>query len=197
VDPSPLRDLSGQHCLSRWDPRALSTTPTREFVAITAGLGVVTFTPTPAALGWLPARPASILDHTAVARTCDRDRVVVMAHRGTGPGTRTVYGSPRSEDTIGAFAAAMHMGADGFETDFWPTSDNEIVSHHYPTLDRMTNGSGAIRSRTADYVEQVHNQSGAPVPTFREVLSVVVPPNPGVDLQQEFKEVASSATRSS
>jgi glycerophosphoryl diester phosphodiesterase len=103
-------------------------------------------------------------------------------------GTRTLYGAPRSEDTIGAFAAAMRAGADGFETDFWPTSDNQVVSHHDPTLDRMTNGTGTIRGRTTDYVAHLHNDSGAPVPTFREVLATMVPPNPGVAMQQEFKE---------
>ena len=156
-------------------------------VAITAGLGVGTSVPTPAALGSPPRanRPSS--SSAPAARTCDRDRVVVMGHRGTGPGTRTLYGDPRSEDTIDAFAAAMRAGADGFETDFWPTSDNEVVSHHDPTVDRMTDGTGAIRSRTAAYVAHVHNPSHAPVPTFGQVLEAMVPTNPGVYLQQEFK----------
>jgi glycerophosphoryl diester phosphodiesterase len=156
-------------------------------VAITAGLGVGTSVPAPAALGSPSANPPSAVEFASTARKCDRDRVVVMGHRGTGPGTRTLYGRPRSEDTIDAFAAAMRAGADGFETDFWPTADNEVVSHHDPTLDRMTDGTGTIRSRTAAFVAHVHNASHAPVPTFRQVLEAMVPTNPGVYLQQEFK----------
>jgi glycerophosphoryl diester phosphodiesterase len=161
---------------------------TLTLVAIAAGLGVGTSVPTHAALASTPANPPSAVQLAPAARTCDRDHVMVIGHRGTGPGTRTLYGSPRSEDTIGAFAAAMRAGADGFETDFWPTAQNEIVSHHDPTLDRMTDGTGTIRSHTTGYVEHVHNQSGSPVPTFREVLAAMVPPNRGVDVQQEFKE---------
>jgi glycerophosphoryl diester phosphodiesterase len=157
-------------------------------VLITGGLGVETSVPTPAAQGSPSASPTSIVNFASTARTCDRDHVVVIGHRGTGPGTRTLYGQARSEDTIGAFAAAMHAGADGFETDFWPTADDEVVSHHDPTLDRMTDGTGAIRSRTADYLEQVRNDSHAQVPTFREVLAATVPGHANVHLQQEFKD---------
>ena len=28
----------------------------------------------------------------------------------------------------------MRAGADGFETDFWPTADDQVVSHHDATL---------------------------------------------------------------
>jgi glycerophosphoryl diester phosphodiesterase len=111
---------------------------------------------------------------------------VVIGHRGVGPGTRRLFGSARSEDTIGAFKAAMHAGADGFETDFWPTADNYVVSHHDATLARMTNGSGPIRRRTIGYVRGLRNTSGAPVPTFRGVLASMAPVHP--HLQQEFKD---------
>ena len=164
----------------------------RSFVVIltviTGGLAVGTSVPTPAATGSSTANPPSFVELASSPRKCQRDRVVVVGHRGIGPGTRTLYGEARSEDTIGAFAAAMRAGADGFETDFWPTADDEVVSHHDPTLERMTDGAGAIPSRTAEFVEHVNNESGAPLPTFREVLKAMVPAHPDVHLQQEFKD---------
>ena len=114
---------------------------------------------------------ARVAARSAPAGECARDRVVVIGHRGTGPGTRRLYGAARSEDTVPAFKAAMRAGADGFETDFWPTADNTVVSHHDPTLARMTNGTGEIRRRTYRYVQGVRNVSGAPVPTFHGTLS--------------------------
>ncbi len=82
----------------------------------------------------------------------------------------------------------MRAGADGFETDFWPTADREVVSHHDPTLTRMTDGAGAIWDQTANEVERLRNDSHAPLPTFNEVLEAMVPAHPDVHLQQEFKD---------
>jgi glycerophosphoryl diester phosphodiesterase len=80
----------------------------------------------------------------------------------------------------------MRADADGFETDFWPTADGLVVSHHDGTLTRMTNGTGEIRRRTATYVRKLRNVSGAPVPSFDEVLETMAPTRPHV--QQEFKD---------
>ncbi|RYP86277.1 hypothetical protein EKO23_10005 [Nocardioides guangzhouensis] len=123
---------------------------------------------------------------SAPSTGCARDRVIVIGHRGIGPGTRTLYGAARSEDTVPAFRAAMRAGADGFETDFWPTTDHTVVSHHDATLARMTNGTGEIRRRTSGYVHGVRNVSGAPVPTFRGTLTRLRATRPHV--QQEFKD---------
>jgi len=155
---------------------------------VAGGLGVGAHIPTAAA----PASPQpsthTLVQRAAAAPTCSRDGAVVIGHRGTGPGTRTLYGKARSEDTVGAFKAAMRAGADGFETDFWPTADGEVVSHHDPTLTRMTDGTGTIRSQSADEVADLRNDSHARVPTFREVLAAMVPTHPGVQVQQEFKD---------
>jgi glycerophosphoryl diester phosphodiesterase len=100
---------------------------------------------------------------------CARSRVTLIAHRGTGTGTRRIDGRAYSEDTIPAFVEAMGEGADGFETDYWPTSDGRLVSHHDRTLDRMTDGPGRIVQRPWSYVRTVRNTSGAAVPTLRSV----------------------------
>lgn len=98
---------------------------------------------------------------------CPRDRIILIAHRGLGPGTRTLDSRRYSEDTVLAFRKAMGVGADGFETDYWPSMDGRIVSHHDHTLERMTNGTGRIGASTWRYISRLRNVSGAPVPTLR------------------------------
>jgi glycerophosphoryl diester phosphodiesterase len=119
-------------------------------------------------------------------RTCPRTRVSLLAHRGTGPGTRSIDGRPYSEDTVPAFVEAMQDGADGFETDYWPTSDGRLVSHHDRTLDRMTNGTGPIADRSWAYLRRLRNTSGATVPTLRSVEDRMV--TYGGLRQQEIKD---------
>jgi glycerophosphoryl diester phosphodiesterase len=157
-------------------------------LVVSGGLGVGLYVPTLAApASPRPSTPTQV-QLTAAAATCDRDRVVVIGHRGIGPGTRTLRGTAYSEDAIGSFRAALRAGADGFETDFWPTADQEVVSHHDPTLTRMTDGAGTIWTRTADEVERLRNDSQERVPTFSEILKAMVPTHPDVHLQQEFKD---------
>jgi glycerophosphoryl diester phosphodiesterase len=155
---------------------------------VTGGLGIGMYAPAPAAPAAPPASTRALVERATSTSTCARDGIVVIGHRGTGPGTRTLNGTAYSEDTIGAFRAALHAGADGFETDFWTTADNEVVSHHDARLTRMTDGTGTIRSRTADEVDGVRNESHARVPTFRGILTATLPAHPDVHLQQEFKD---------
>ena len=121
-----------------------------------------------------------------VSPACPRSRVRLIAHRGTGVGTRTIGGRRYSEDTVAAFSKAMRSGVEGFETDYWPTSDGRLVSHHDPTLDRMTDGSGRIRERSWSYVRLVRNGSGAGVPTLRGVEAALA--RFGGLRQQEIKD---------
>jgi glycerophosphoryl diester phosphodiesterase len=75
------------------------------------------------------------------------DRPQVFAHRGgcdLGP-----------ENTIAAFDIGMATGADGLELDVHMSSDGVVVVHHDPTLDRTTNTSGLVRSKTAAELARV------------------------------------------
>jgi glycerophosphoryl diester phosphodiesterase len=155
----------------------------------TTGTGTTGAAPPASSLSAAPSASTSAappVARVAAGYTCARDRVIVIGHRGTGPGIRRLYGTARSEDTVPAFRAAMRAGADGFETDFWPTANNTVVSHHDATLARMTNGTGEIRRRTSRYVRGVRNISGAPVPTFHSTLTELQDTRPHV--QQEFKD---------
>ena len=119
---------------------------------------------------------------------CDRERTVVIAHRGTGTGTRTIDAQSYSENTLPAFKMAMSLGADGFETDYWPTRDRRIVSHHDADLARTTDGSGPIARLTWKYLRTVSTPSGAGLPTLHAVERTMAP-YAGLR-QQEIKQGA-------
>src|SRR5918999_1906855 len=65
---------------------------------------------------------------------------VNLAHRGAS--------SLAPENTIEAFRLAVEAGAGGLELDVHMTSDRQIVVIHDATVDRTTNGSGAVSEMT-------------------------------------------------
>ena len=60
----------------------------------------------------------------------------VIAHRGAS--------GYAPENTVAAYAKAIDLGITAVETDVHQTADGEIVTIHDATLDRTTNGSGAV-----------------------------------------------------
>ena len=121
------------------------------------------------------------------------DRVewpVNLAHRGAS--------ALAPENTLDAFRLAVEAGAGGLELDVHMTRDRQIVVIHDATVDRTTNGSGAVSEMTLDELrgfDAGHNFSpdggptrpyrgrGVRVPTFGEVLEEV----PGVPVNIEIK----------
>ncbi|HWR21971.1 MAG TPA: glycerophosphodiester phosphodiesterase family protein [Feifaniaceae bacterium] len=94
---------------------------------------------------------------------------LLCAHRG--------FNAVAPENTLPAFAAAVMAGAGEIELDLWPTADGEIVVCHDPTVDRTTDGKGAIGALT--YGEIAKLDAGIPfspvwkgtrIPLFEEVL---------------------------
>ena len=98
--------------------------------------------------------------------------VKVWAHSGAG-GWDKQYAP---ENTMPAFEKAIEMGADGIELDVQFSKDGEIVICHDETIDRISNGSGAVRAYTLKELKQfnfcsVHPEFGlVKIPTLREVL---------------------------
>jgi glycerophosphoryl diester phosphodiesterase len=72
-------------------------------------------------------------------------RPFVMGHRG----------SPEEapENTLGSFRLALAQGAEILETDLRFTRDDEILLIHDETVDRTTNGTGAVREMTLAYIK--------------------------------------------
>ena len=61
----------------------------------------------------------------------------LIAHRG--------FSTVAPENTLAAFEAAIDAGAEILECDVQLTADGVPVIVHDPTLDRTTDGSGAVR----------------------------------------------------
>lgn len=98
--------------------------------------------------------------------------VLLVAHRG--------YAGVYPENTLVAFKGAVALGADALETDMQFTSDSVPVIMHDETVDRTTNGHGAVRSLTFAQVRELDacSKFGAQwgpcaVPTPHEVLQIM------------------------
>ena len=72
---------------------------------------------------------------------------VNYAHRGASTYT--------PENTMLAFYTGMYMGANGIETDVQRTKDGVLVLFHDDTVDRVTNGSGALADFTLDELRRL------------------------------------------
>jgi glycerophosphoryl diester phosphodiesterase len=99
---------------------------------------------------------------------------LVIAHRGDS--------AHRPENTLASFASALEIGAAYAEFDVHLTRDGEVVVIHDATLDRTTNGQGAvanltlaeIRSFSAGYPARFGSTyAGERVPTLGEVLGLL------------------------
>ena len=103
------------------------------------------------------------------------DRVVAIAHRGGS--------ALRPENTILAFDHAASLGVDGLECDVQLSRDGEVVVIHDPTVQRTTDGTGAVKDFTADELARLdagaqfgadrrwpYRGHGIGIPTFRSVL---------------------------
>ena len=84
------------------------------------------------------------------------------------------------ENTIPAFTSAVASGADFVETDLRLTADGYAVVMHDATVDRTTNGSGAVADLTLAELRTLDAGSwydaafaGTPVPLFEEFLDVL------------------------
>jgi glycerophosphoryl diester phosphodiesterase len=79
-------------------------------------------------------------------RTAGRPWPVNFAHRGAS--------ARAPENTLEAFRLAVEAGAGGLELDVRMTRDGEVVVIHDATVDRVTDGSGAVAGMTLDEVRR-------------------------------------------
>jgi glycerophosphoryl diester phosphodiesterase len=100
-----------------------------------------------------------------------------IAHRG--------FAGVAPENTLAAVRAAVSR-ADGVEFDVRRCESGELVVCHDDTVDRTTDGSGAVADHTADELAALSVEgSGSGVPTARAVLEAIPP---DVVLHAELKE---------
>jgi glycerophosphoryl diester phosphodiesterase len=95
--------------------------------------------------------------------------VLVIAHRGAS--------GHAPENTLAAFRQAVALGATFIETDLQLTRDARFVAIHDDTVNRTTNGQGAVHDLTLPDVRKLDAGSwfgsefaGERVPTLEEIL---------------------------
>lgn len=86
-----------------------------------------------------------------------------VAHRG---GTERYV-----ENTRNAFRQASNYGVNFWETDVRFTSDDVPVIMHDETVDRTTNGTGAVADLTYAQVAALRTADDQPVPTLADIMN--------------------------
>ncbi len=90
--------------------------------------------------------------------------VLVAAHRG-GP----VY---FPENTLAAFTNAISLKVEYIEFDVQASKDDSLMIIHDVTVDRTTNGTGAVNAMTYTNLRKLDAGSGQKIPTLSEVLKL-------------------------
>jgi glycerophosphoryl diester phosphodiesterase len=143
-------------------------------------------------VGWVfLARPVG--EHAFFAQF--QHHPLVMAHRG-GNGLWP-------ENTLYAFEQAAAMGVDVLEMDIHSTADDALVVLHDSTVDRTTDGTGAVHDLTLEQLKALdagydwspddgktvpYRGQGITVPTLDEVFSAL----PAMPMNIEIKQAAPS-----
>ncbi len=91
--------------------------------------------------------------------------VEVVGHRGAA--------ASEPENTLRSFRRAIALGASSTECDVHLTKDRRLVVIHDDTVDRTTNGTGAVREMAFGDVRGLDAGQGERVPTLEEVLETV------------------------
>lgn len=96
----------------------------------------------------------------------------ICAHRGAN--------STHPENTIAAFKEAIRLGAHMIEFDVQMTKDGALVLMHDKTVDRTTNGQGAVADLSLEEIRKLDAGSwknpifkGEKVPTLAEALKIM------------------------
>ncbi|WP_373893619.1 glycerophosphodiester phosphodiesterase [Virgibacillus natechei] len=106
---------------------------------------------------------------TASALSASGQEITNVAHRGASGHT--------PENTMVAFDKAFEMKADYIEIDVQMTKDGELVAIHDTTVNRTTNGTGAVGDYTLEEIQKLDAGSwfgeefaGERIPKFEEII---------------------------
>lgn len=111
-----------------------------------------------------------------------RTKPYIMAHRGNRVRC--------PENTLAAFQQAFEEGADILETDLHLSADDVFMCIHDATVDRTTDGTGAVRDKTLAELKQLSAFNGfndfkaERIPTLAETAAILPA---GVGLALELK----------
>jgi glycerophosphoryl diester phosphodiesterase len=90
---------------------------------------------------------------------------LVTGHRGAA--------GLEPENTVRSFRRACDLGVDRVETDVQLTRDGRLVCIHDATVDRTTNGTGAVAALTFEEIRRLDAGQGEQVPTLEEAIAAV------------------------
>jgi glycerophosphoryl diester phosphodiesterase len=76
------------------------------------------------------------------------------------------------ENTVRSVRRALELGADGVEVDVYFT-DGQLMVIHDDTLDRTTNGRGAVKEKSFAYLRSLDAGRGEKIPTLAEIFDAV------------------------
>ncbi|MBJ7520150.1 MAG: glycerophosphodiester phosphodiesterase family protein [Solirubrobacteraceae bacterium] len=134
-----------------------------------------------AALALAPASANAALPRSADALLpYPGEEITLINHRGLSPGF--------PENTLAAFRNSVALGVDAIEIDMRATKDGEIVIMHDTTVDRTTDGTGAVSDLTLEQIKALDAGGGERVPTYEESLEAVK--GTGVRLLLDIKTAA-------
>lgn len=97
-----------------------------------------------------------------------KDYVFVIAHRGDWRNA--------PENSLGALDGCIRLGVDAMETDLAETKDGVLIIMHDETVNRTTNGKGAVKEMTLEQIKKLQLKDGLgrktnySVPTLKEML---------------------------
>ncbi len=89
----------------------------------------------------------------------------VYAHRGAS--------IEFPENTLAAFRRALELGVEGIELDVHLSADGVPMVIHDATVDRTTNGTGAVADLTQAELQALDAGNGERIPTLAEVFDLV------------------------
>lgn len=88
-----------------------------------------------------------------------------IAHRGA-----KAY---EPENTLQAFQKALDLNSDGIELDVHLSADGNVIVIHDETIDKMTNGKGAVNSFSLQELKSFSIAEKHQIPTLKEVFDLV------------------------
>ena len=89
----------------------------------------------------------------------------IMGHRGAP--------ADEPENTLRSIRRALAMGVDAVEIDVQLTKDGELAVIHDGTVDRTTNGQGAVKDFTLAALQGLDAGQGEAIPSLAEVAAAV------------------------
>jgi glycerophosphoryl diester phosphodiesterase len=93
------------------------------------------------------------------------NKILKIGHRGAK--------GYEPENTLISFEKAIEMEADGIELDVHLSLDGHLIVIHDETIDRTTNGTGAVNQLTLQEIKSIKINDKHEIPTLEEILDLV------------------------